>query len=192
MCHRLDGANLGDMWLFSPGAEPPWIPPSLSPGHPSAHLSAASRMPEAQVARRSGGQDSRKPCSSWVMARTLELFTRARLSSRARLAGGVCVYTRQPRSPHDMPQAPFPSPLSPAALSWSGSWAMGPLSCAPAEGSIGVPQTVHHGGPVPLHSAVVRLHQPQQGHQRYVPVRAGEALSHPGHQVPPHPILPWV
>ena len=94
MCHRLVGANLGDIWLFSPGADGPWIPTSLPPGHPSPHLSAASRMPEAQSACRSGGQDSRKPCSSCVMARTLELFTRARLSSRARLAGEMCVYTR--------------------------------------------------------------------------------------------------
>lgn len=32
MCHRLVGANLGDTWLFSPGADPPQILPSLPPG----------------------------------------------------------------------------------------------------------------------------------------------------------------
>lgn len=83
MCHRLLGANLGgrDSSASLPRPHP------LTPRHLSSHLSAANRMPEAQSARRSGGQDSRKACSSRIMARTLELFTRARLSSRARLAG---------------------------------------------------------------------------------------------------------
>lgn len=61
MCHRLVGANLGDIWLFSPGTDLPQILPFLSPGHLSPHLSAASRIPEAQSARRSGGQYSRNP-----------------------------------------------------------------------------------------------------------------------------------
>lgn len=77
----------------------------------------------------------------------------------------------------DMPQAfPFPryllpQPLTPAALGWPGSWPqvpgplpcpVVPLSCSPAEGGVRFLQTFHHGGPVPLHSTVIRLHQPQQ------------------------------
>lgn len=61
MCHLLVGANLEDIGHFSPSTDPPQIPPSLPPGHLPPHLSAASRIPEAQSARRSRGQDSRKP-----------------------------------------------------------------------------------------------------------------------------------
>ena len=177
------------------------MPPSLPPAHPSPHLSAASRLPEAQSARRSGGQDSRKPCSSWVMVRTLELFTRARLSSRARLEKKRVFRQGLPGHPVTfLGGSPFPgtcllSPLSPAA---ELARCLGPLlftlvppPCLPAEGGVRFPQTFHHGGPVPLHRAVIRLHQLQQGRQGHISARSRRGLSIPWPAALSPPVLPW-
>lgn len=148
-------------------------------------------MPEAQSALRSGGQDSRKACSSRVMDRTFALFTRARLSSRARLVGArqgfrwaaqlTLLWASLGPSLPQAAQSPQP-PLCPAALRWhvpctGGSFGL----CLPAEGGITFSQAFHHGGPMPLHGPVVRLHKSQQGCQGYVPgPRRGRG-----------PITPW-
>lgn len=98
MCHRLLGANLEDMAHQCCHCPSPQAAASDSQPFVT-YLSAANRMPEAQSARRSGGQDSRKACSSFIMARTLELFTRARLSSRARLERERGIHADSPGYP---------------------------------------------------------------------------------------------
>lgn len=69
-------------------------------------------------------------------------------------------------------QAPFPLVLTPDALSWfefrppgTVSSALSPSPfplCLPAKGGVRFLQTLHHSGPVTLHSTMVRLHQLQQ------------------------------
>lgn len=173
--HMQDGVNVPPLAWSKPRGRDSSVasaslprPHPLTPRHLSSHLSAANRMPEAQSARRSGGQDSRKACSSRIMARTLELFTRARLSSRARLAGE--------RRPGRWPRLPgsgstdlrhlvlyFSLQLLCTSATRHCALCSVPFSlCLPAEGGICFLETFYHSGPMTLYSTVIGLHQPKQ------------------------------
>lgn len=136
MCQRLVGANLGDIWLISPGTDPAQILPSSTPGH-LTFLQLAGCLRHSQPVGQAGRTPERPAALASWLAHWSYLPEPGLVPGPSwqekevsmQVAQVILVHASAPL----LPQGPVPlSPLTPAALSWLESWPQGTGNLCPA------------------------------------------------------------